>query len=250
MKPLLARPATADGLFVWVLHRFAEEFGEHAIVKGGIALRLYDCPRSTTDIDYVFVPYESKLDVAERLRSVLAEIDGATIEVDVHSKMIRARLAVDAAAIQIEANVDIECPSTAVATASFARSQGQPSRVVRVMALDRALAHKIAAWNERRLLRDLYDLYYLVIRLGAASDMNALQQRLNRIESRLPALRRRKSMSLESLITELRAALDAIDETAVRNELAPLLPADEIEGLASRIRAGVTKLIEQLERGG
>jgi len=58
MKPILQRPATAQGLFVWVLHRFAEVFEEHAVVKGGIALALHDCPRSTTDIDYVFMPYE------------------------------------------------------------------------------------------------------------------------------------------------------------------------------------------------
>ena len=37
MKPILQRPATAQGLFVWVLHRFAEVFEEHAVVKGGIA---------------------------------------------------------------------------------------------------------------------------------------------------------------------------------------------------------------------
>ena len=29
MKPLLSRPATADGIFVWVLHRFAEVFEEN-----------------------------------------------------------------------------------------------------------------------------------------------------------------------------------------------------------------------------
>lgn len=249
MKPPLARPATADGLFVWVLHRFAEVFGEHAILKGGIALRLYDCPRSTTDIDYVFVPYESKQEVVEHLRSVLGEIEGAQVDVAVHSKMIRARLAVDAASIQIEANVDVECPSTAIPTASFATAQGQPSRVVRVMALERALANKLAAWNERRLLRDLYDVYYLAVRLGAAPDMAALRKRLEHIESRLPALKRRKSMSIEALTTELRAALDGIDDAAVRDELAPLLPPDEIEGLAPRLRAGITKVIERVERG-
>lgn len=248
MKPPLSRPATADGLFVWVLHRFAEVFEEHAIVKGGIALRLYDCPRSTTDIDYVFVPFESKTEVVERMRSVLGEIEGAQVDVGVHSKMIRARLRVDGAAIQIEANVDLECPSTSVPTASFATGQGQPSRMVRVMALERALASKLAAWNERRLLRDLYDVYYLSVRLGAVPDMGALKARLGRIESRLPALKRRRSMSLAELIVALRAAVDDLREAALRNELAPLLPADEVEGLVPRLRAGIIKVIERLER--
>lgn len=248
MKTRLDRPATADGLFVWVLHRFAGVFEEHAIVKGGIALRLHDCPRSTTDIDYVFVPFRSKKEVVAKLARVLAEIEGADVAVEVHSKMIRARFAVDDAAIQIAANVDVECPSVAVPTASFALRQGQPSRLVRVMALDRALAHKLAAWNERRLLRDLYDIYYLAARLGARPDEVALRRRLTKIESRLPALKNRKSMTMPEFTATLRKALDALDDAAVRDQLAPVLPVDEVEGLLPRLRAGVTKVIEGLER--
>jgi predicted nucleotidyltransferase component of viral defense system len=247
MKVRLARPATADGLFVWVMHRFAEVFEEHAIVKGGIALRLLDCPRSTTDIDYVFVPFASKNEVVDQLRSVLAEIEGADIEVRVHSKMIRASLRIDGAAIQIEANVDVECPSVPVPTAAFALGQGQPSRLVRVMGLERALAHKLAAWNERRLLRDLYDIYYLAVRLGALPDRDALRKRLRKVESRLPALKNRRAMTLAQLLVELRSAVEHLEDRAVRNELAPLLPADEIEGLVPRLRAGITKVVEGLE---
>jgi hypothetical protein len=65
----LQRPATVDGLFLWVMHRFAEVFEEHAVLKGGIALRLLDCPRSTTDIDYVFVPFRSKTGITGRSES-------------------------------------------------------------------------------------------------------------------------------------------------------------------------------------
>jgi predicted nucleotidyltransferase component of viral defense system len=248
MKARLDRPATPDRLFVWVLHRFAEVFEEHAIVKGGIALRLHDCPRSTTDIDYVFVSFESKNDVVARIRAVLAEIDGADVSLDVHSKMIRARIDIDGASIQIEANVDVECPSQAVPTADFALRQGQPSRLVRVMALDHALAHKLAAWNERRLLRDLYDVYYLAARLGAKVDVAALRLRLAKVESKLPALKKKKSMSMLDFVAALREAVDGLDDAAVRDQLAPVLPPDEVEGLVPRIRAGVTKVTESLER--
>ncbi|MDZ4774039.1 MAG: nucleotidyl transferase AbiEii/AbiGii toxin family protein [Planctomycetota bacterium] len=248
MKPLLSRPATADGLFVWVLHRFAEVFEEHAVVKGGIALRLLDCPRSTTEIDYVFVPFKSKKAIATRIETVLREIEGSRVTMDVHSKMIRARLQVDEAAIQIEANVDVECPSTAMPTASLALRQNQPSRLVRVMTLERALANKLAAWNERRLLRDLYDIYYLAARLQTAPELSALRKRLARIESRLPALKQRKTMTIAELVTALRTALGELDQAAIRDELAPVLPKDEIEGLVPRLRAGVGRVIERLER--
>ena len=253
MKPILQRPATAQGLFVWVLHRFAEVFEEHAVVKGGIALALHDCPRSTTDIDYVFVPFDSKRDLARELRRVLGELEeleGARVRVEVHSKMVRAELHVDEAAIQIEANVDLACPSVVMPTAGLALAQGQPSRVVRVMSLDRAMAHKLAAWNERRLMRDLYDLYYFVARLDVRPDMVALRERLSQIESRLPALRKRKSMAVGELASALSMAAQALDDAKLRHELAPILPPEELEGLIPRLRAATTKLVDWLQTDG
>lgn len=250
MKARLSRPATADGLFVWVLHRFAEVFEEHAIVRGGVALRLLDCPRSTTDVDYVFVPFRSKNEILASIRGVLSEIEGASIEVRVHSKTIRASVRLDAVAIAIEASVGMECPSMAVATAGLAIAEGQPSRLVRVMGIDRALTHKLAAWNERRLLRDLFDVYYLVARLGAKPELDVLRKRLSKFESRLPALRKRKSMTLSVFAAELRREVDAVEEGRVADELAPVLPADELAGLVPRLRAAVLRVVEWVAADG
>jgi len=244
------RPATPDGLFVWVLHRFAEVFEEHAVLKGGIALRLLGCPRMTTDIDYVFVPYASKLDIAPRIEQVLRELDGADVAVAQHSKMLRARLHVDGAAIQIEANAEREYPARALPTGTFARTQGRPSRLVRVETLERALANKLAAWNERRLLRDLYDVYYLAGPLGARPDLDALFGRLASVESRLPRLRKRRSMTLAELLQALRVEVTALGDDRLHDELAPVLPGDELEGLVGRLRAGVIQVIDRLERAG
>jgi hypothetical protein len=247
VKPILKRPASEQGLFVWVLHRFAEAFEEHAVLKGGIALALHDCPRATNDIDYVFVPFDSKRTIVERVEQVLREIEGAQVTLDLHSKMVRIELRVDAAAIQIEANVERACPSIAVATSGLALAQGEPSRLVRVMSLDHALAHKLAAWNERRLLRDLYDVYFLVARLDIRPDLDALRARLARIDSRLPTLRKRKSMTLADFVAALESAAAELDDSRLRNELAPVLPPNELEGLIPRLRGGVTKLVEWLQ---
>lgn len=88
----LDRPTTREGLFLWIMHRFAEVFEDRAVLRGGMALRLMDCPRQTVDIDYVFVPFESKKEIAERIRRILDEIDGAEIHINLHSKMLRAEL--------------------------------------------------------------------------------------------------------------------------------------------------------------
>jgi len=243
----LRRPATPDGLFVWVMHRFAEVFEDHAVIKGGIALRLLDCPRSTTDIDYVFVPYRSKRSLQARIEKVLGEIPDGKVSVTIHSRMLRATLRVDSAAIQVEASVDTECPATPVPTAGLAEREGQPSRIVRIMALDHALAGKLAAWNERRLLRDLYDCYYLASRLRQTPDLAVLDGRLRRIESKLPRLARRTTMSRAEFAAELRRAAEELTEDALRDELAPILPAEELLGLVPRLRSALVRLVEVLE---
>jgi hypothetical protein len=240
MTTRLDRPATRDGLFLWVMHRFAEVFEQHAVIKGGMALRLLDSPRHTMDIEYVFVPFSSKMEVVDRIVDTLHEIDRAQVEVDLHSKMLRAGLRVDDAAIQIEVDVAQRCETTPMATGGFARSIGQPSQVVRIMSPSHALAHKMAAWNERRLLRDLYDCYFLAGRAGATPDLTVLGLRLSNVQSRLPRLRRRQRMSRTQLAEELHHTIETLSDTELERELAGILPPEELAGLAVRIRAALT----------
>jgi predicted nucleotidyltransferase component of viral defense system len=229
------------------MHRFAGVFEEHAVLKDGMALRLLDCPRRTVDIDYVFVPFESKKEIFDHVTQVLHEIDGATVVMDLHSKMLRADLRVDDVAIQIEANVALRCETIPMSTGGFARSVGQPSQVVRIMSPAAALAHKLAAWNERRLLRDLYDCYFLTARVGASPDPDVLEQRLSKIESRLPKLKKTRRMSRSQLADALRDEVKILTDADLEEQLAGLLPADELAGLAIRIRAAVTGLADAIE---
>jgi predicted nucleotidyltransferase component of viral defense system len=243
----LDRPATMDGLFLWIMHRFAEVFADHAILKGGMALRLIDSPRSTTDIDYVLVPYASKREVRERIEAVLREIEDADVEVELHSKMLRAELRIDGVSIQLEVNVALECSGISMSTGGFARQLGQPARVVRIMSLDWALAHKLAAWNERRLLRDLYDCYFFAARLDEKPAEDVLDLRLASVSSKIPALLRRKTMTRAELAAELRAEAAALTQERLASELGGLLPSEELAGLAPRIKAASAKIAEWLE---
>ena len=242
MTAQLKRPATQDGLFLWVMHRFSEVFEEHAVIKGGMALKLLDSQRHTMDIDYVFVPFSSKKRIAEQIDAVLHEIDGAEITLELHSQMMCAELRVDDAAILIEANVATECKAIPMATGNFARSVGHPSQVVRVMNPAHALAHKIAAWNERRLLRDLYDCYFLISHAGVLPHLETLDLRLSKVKSRLPRLKKRRSMSRSQLIFELRQTTSGLTDQDLESELAGLLPSEEFPGLALRIRAVVERI--------
>lgn len=247
MTARLHRPATQDGIFLWVMHRFAEVFEDHAVLKGGMALRLLDCPRRTMDIDYVFVPFDSKKEILEGVGDVLREIEDASVDIGLHSKMLRADIRVDDAAIQIEANVAARCESIPMTTGGFARSVGQPSQVVRIMIPSHALSNKLAAWNERRLLRDLYDCYFLVGRAGASPDLEVLDQRLSNVQSRLPRLRNRRQVSRTEFAEELRQAAADLTDGDLEDELGGILPPEELAGLAMRIRSAVGKITEFLQ---
>ncbi len=236
-----------DGLFLWIMHRFAEVFTDHAILKGGMALRLIDPPRSTTDIDYMFVPYVSKKDVREQIESVLLEIEDAELEVSLHSKIFRAEIRVDDASVQLEANVAMECSGIPMSTGGFARQLGQPARIVRIMSPDWALAHRLAAWNERRLLRDLYDCYFFVARLGEMPAEDVLDSRLADVASSLPALARRRTMTRVELAAELRAEAADLSQGRLVAELGGVLPSEELAGLAPRMKAATAKIVEWLE---
>ncbi len=245
MTAPIQRPATREGLLLWVLHRFAEELGEHAVLKGELALRLFDSERLTNDIDFVFVPYNSKKDVLAAVEPILAELTDATVELNTHSTMVRASVTLDDVTIDIEVSVAPECRSTSVATSALASAVGQPSQVVRIMEPSVALAHKLAAWNERRIARDLYDAYFFVARMNVVADATVLDERLSAVRSRLPALRSRKKMTRRQLADALRAALDDLDDDAIVAELGGLLRAPELAGLARRIAVALRGMLER-----
>ena len=245
----LRRPATNEAVLLWILHRFGEEFTRRAVVKGGMALRLAGCPRATTDVDYVFFPADSKRKLAPEVRAILAELEGARVEVTLNSRMLRATILLDQARVQVEASLADDCPSEPMSTAEMASALGQPPQVVRVMKFPLALAHKLAAWNERRLLRDLYDAYFLRARMSVRVDLPALEARLAHVQSRLPALRGTTSLTVPDFARTLRQAAEDLDTPALEAELAPILPPNELPGLLLRIRPTLIELAESLAAG-
>jgi hypothetical protein len=240
------RPVTRESIVLWVIHRFAAEFGQHAVLRGGMALRLLDSTRYTNDIDYVFVPFESKKEVAPYLKKILDNLEDATIEMKINSKIVCFDIRLDNVAIQVEATVALKCGSTPIASASLAIPQGEHSRIVNIMPPDAALAHKLAAWNERRLLRDLYDAYFLFSRVGVTPCRDILIARLGRVQSRIPVLRKRKSMSLENFLSEFDLFLKELSDFRLQQEMEGLLDVIELTGLAARMRVSLSKLSQGL----
>lgn len=246
MSLLFPENITLDSVIVWLMHRISEEFQDHAILKGGMALRLLNCPRSTNDIDYIFIPYSSKKEIMGGLNKILNEIPNAKIEKNMNSKAVKILIHLSKISLQIEASVSKECKAIAMSTNALASTVNQLGKIVKVMTLDVALSHKLAAWNERRLMRDLYDVYYIYQVIGEGPDLETLKARLNKIESRLPKLKRIKKMSIDEFCSELKNNVNNITEDSIRRELSPLLDEVEIVGLDKKLKVTINKLVEFL----
>jgi predicted nucleotidyltransferase component of viral defense system len=235
---------TVEGLMIFLINTFSEKFPQSAILKGGMCLRLLDCPRLTNDIDYVFIPYTSKKDILKSVLDVLDEIDGLTYEYSMDSKCLRIRVQYGELTTQIEANVAEECSATSVSTVALARQFGLLWRVVLNTSYDVSMANKLVAWNERLLVRDLYDLYFFYAMVRAMPDINILEKRLQNVVS-TPRNKNPKQMTLEQLVSKLHDRLVSLSLEDML-ELTDYLPHDELQGLETKIRVQLLQFCDDL----
>ncbi len=236
---------------VWIMNYLSEKLGKHAILKGGMVLRLLDCPRFTNDLDYVFVPFHSKKEIVPLIREIFEELEGIKLEVKLHSTQARFILSLSnnfgRFKTQIEANVAEDCPAEALSSGDFALKQNQLPHIIRVMRFEIAMAHKLAAWNERRLMRDLYDVYFFYKSLKRLPDLPTLKKRLEKIQyaKRMPKNLPRK-MSLEEFWDLFEKELEQLSASALEEELRDSLDAHSLLGLENKIKIALTEMVEKI----
>jgi len=236
-----------EALMVWIINRLADMYPNNAVLKGGMVLRLLDCPRYTNDLDYIFIPFRSKKDIFPMIQKVLQELDGAKIQAGFHSTALRISIHYKEFSTQIEANVDKECKTEPMSTSSLATPNNQLPRIIHVMSFDWALAHKLAAWNERGLIRDLYDIYFLFSKLKILPDQEVLQKRLQNIRHRKKEKKKEpKIMTKEKFKKKLSDSVTKLTPKDIDEELRDSLSPEERAGLDKKMKIAIQALIEKL----
>jgi len=117
---------------------------------------------------------------------------------------------------------------------------------VQITSYDVAMANKLAAWNERVLVRDLYDLYFYYAMVQAMPNLDVLEERLQKVAS-TPRNKNPRQMTLEQLVSKLRNALTSLASEDML-ELADYLPGAELQGLETKIRVQLLQLCDALVR--
>jgi predicted nucleotidyltransferase component of viral defense system len=235
--------AKEQQLLARVLDLFAQKFDRKAVLRGGMVLRVLGSPRLTNDLDYVFVPYKSKKDIVDEILKCLRSIDGAELDYSLNSKCLRVVLTVDQTSIQIETKVAMDVKTTTTSTRLFSSQFNLPPRIIHVVDTNVALANKMAAWNERRLIRDIYDTWFL-IQMNAKPDETTLKARLARPV--YSSLVRKEAFFPGRTCGEfydfIRARVATLTDEQIRDELSDYLPPEEATGLALLFRAALAKL--------
>ena len=235
---------STEALLSWIVDFFAQKFGNSAILKGGMSLRLMHSPRYTNDVDYIFIPFDSKKDAKTLIEEALAQVEGLSFNTTMNSKALRIIIDYAGQQAQIEINVEKECPSIPMSSSLLSTPYGYPARVIRVMEPGVAFAHKIAAWNERELMRDLYDVYQYESLFKAEPQMDILRKRLKCARSYKNVV---AAKDLLTLVEKMRKCAEGLTESSF-GELVPLLDSAELAGLSFRMRPSILALCDKMTK--
>lgn len=230
-------------LLAQVVDLFAQKFDKKAVLRGGMVLRVLGSPRFTNDLDYVFVPYKSKKDIVNEILTCLRSIEGAELDYSLNSKCLRVVLTVGQTSIQIESKVAMGVKTTPVSTRLFSSQFNLPPRIIHVVDTNIALANKMAAWNERRLIRDIYDIWFL-IQMNAKPDEATLKFRLAKpvYSSLVKKNDYFTGRTCNEFYDFIRSYVSTLSDEKISSELSDYLPSSEMVGLALLFRAALAKL--------
>lgn len=230
-------------LLARVLDLFAQRFDRKAILRGGMVLRVLGSPRLTNDLDYVFVPYKSKKDIVDEILTCLQSIEGAELDYSLNSKCLRVVLSVDQTTIQVEAKVAMDVKTTTTSTRLFSTQFDLPPRIIHVVDTDIAVANKMAAWNERRLIRDIYDIWFF-LQMNATPDRTTLEERLKKpsYSKLVKAQDHFTGRTCSEFYAYLRAEVSKLTNEQIADELADYLPPEDTKGLLLLFQAALAKL--------
>lgn len=238
-----------EHLLVFIMDRIAERLTTHAILKGGMALRLTNSPRSTNDLDYVFVPFKSKNDIVNLVLDCLKGLPGISCKHQLNSKCLRINISTESnIMVQIEANVMLECMSSTLSNQVLAQKYGLAPRAVKVMSFEVSLSNKLAAWCERRLVRDIFDIYYLSTVLGKEPDLKTLSDRLSRLNYARNVKGKKKSLTFQELAEEIQEYAATLSMEQIEGELGPYFPAGELAGIDNTIKIGISRIVNWLKQ--
>lgn len=236
-----------EELLAKIMNHLAQTFKNKLILKGGMLLRLFDSPRSTQDLDYVWVRTKKRNLFAKDLQEVLEKLPNIKCQdIQINSRGIFMEIWDTSNQTQVQLEISVikatHLKPEVINNRKWMESFKLKPEIITIMALPEAFAHKIAASLERDLCRDLYDL--MQFEPITPFDELTLKQRLMKF---CEARKKPVSISPQEASHLLRQRVSQLSEKRLKEELGALLPTSELTGLLNRIRIPVGRVITKLE---
>lgn len=235
-----------EELMIRLMNHLADKYKNRLILKGGMLLRLLNAPRSTQDLDYSWIRTKKRSLFAKDLQGAVEELEGLRVTaIQANSRGVFLDVQDEATGQRTKIEINVETsthlPPKPLNTAAISNLYSLKPRIVTTMDLAEAFSHKIAAAMERDLARDLYDLsqFEPLTRF----DETTLRDRLSRLEIRRAKARKLTPKEAAHL---LKKKIDDWNDEKLQTELSALLPSEYLPGLASIIRASITRLIQRM----
>jgi len=233
-----------DELLLWFMSFFNDRFKGNAILKGGMILRLLNSPRNTNDLDYLFVPFVSKKEVFPIIEKELSNIEGIETKITVDSKCLSCKIRYGMLAVQIEVTIADSCQSESVSNASIIDYNVNEPQIITIQKREIALAHKIIAWFERGLYRDLYDIYFFISILDVSPDTTTIYERLESVQQ--GRVNKTRKVSIKELLKWITEQKLNISQDKIELELSPLFDEGELAGMDMKMKVALVKLMDEL----
>lgn len=235
-------------LLAVILDLFAEEFGKEAVLRGDMVLKILGSNRYTNDLDCVFIPYRSKNQIVRHVLRCLGKIPNVMIRHSLNSQCLRILVSQGSTTVQVEAKVAERMKTDVLTTATFSPRFNLPKRLIHIVDHSVSLANNLAAWNERRLIRDVYDVWYF-LQLSVSPDLTTLSTRLKKPRYSRAVKNRSifKVQRFKSFYDFFRMQIANLTDQDVEEQLSDYLLPDELTGLLSPLKAGIIKLQDPLK---
>jgi predicted nucleotidyltransferase component of viral defense system len=231
-----------EAFLLEIITCFADKLGKHAVLRGGMVLRLLDSARLTNDLDYTLIPFKSKNEVVKEVLNALNSLEQVRVTHNLNSKCLRCYVQRGNLTAQVEVKVDKDCKVEVLSTVNLAKLYNRTSRIINVMSLDLALAHKLSAWYERRLLRDIYDIY-LFLNMGIKPNLEVLETRLKKPDfAKNVAINiksHKKSQTIDEFFDYFKVEIKKIKQSDLDLELSGILGIEDLLGLEYKIKTTI-----------
>lgn len=224
-----------DKALLKIIQDIARHFGPTAVLKGGMCLRLKGIPRFTNDADFCFQPFKRKKPFMDELIQLMNKSCDTQVEAKSDSTKLQILGKVFGTEVMVEVTAHEAFEPNSCDTSLLSKKYDLPTTIISIMPEEMSFADKLGAWYERRLSRDLYDIFIFYEYLKIVPDKEIL---LNRIGSPKFARNIKHHSKLESVDQ----FLEFIKKEC--NELDPKQLEDELEGVVEeRERAGLGQMI-------